>query len=256
MNPATSLIGLKPAVPLLELLLRIRQDMQARAAGPYRYIGMPDVDWVHCFNGGYGLCFDMLGVDEGADVLFGVWLRDIKLAWPGEGWEPAYLRECDGDQTRALRKYLDHVAEFRSLSPEALASLPWPSAEDVQFVTRAPRLQPTRVPPSTLDFLLEVRRVIGDTRGRLGLYIGPVEVKRMAGLIAGYRLCLGLVGARDEEYVRFERWLQETQGVPEGEEWPHSFLNASGGDPERAIRRLLECVVRFRALHSSGMGLS
>ncbi|WNG22589.1 hypothetical protein F0U62_00065 [Cystobacter fuscus] len=248
MNSSTpSPTGLKPAVPMLELLLRVREDMETRPVGPYRYIGMPDVDWVNCFKGGYRECLGVLGVDEGSDVLFGVWLRDVKLAWPGEGWEPAYLRECGGDQTRALRKYLDYVAEFRTLSPEDLSAISWRIPEDVQYATRAPQLMPTRAPQPTLDFLMEVRREIGDTEGRLGMFIGPITVRRMEGLIAGYRLCLGLVGARDEEYVRFERWLQDEKGVPAGQEWAQPFLTACQGDHEQAIRRLLGFAAEFRA---------
>jgi hypothetical protein len=249
MTPSSpSFTGLKPVVPLLEVLLRIRQDMEAREAGPYQYIGMPDVDWVNCFKNGYRECLRSLGVDEGPDVLFGTWLRDIKHAWPGEGWEAAYLREAGGDQTRALRKYLDYVAEFRTVSPAALASLPWSSPEDAQLATRPPRLTPTRKPSTTLDFLLEIRREIGDTEGRLGMFIGPITVRRMEGLIAGYRLCRGLVGARDEEYVRFERWLHEEKGLPAGQEWAQPFLAACQGEHEQAIRRLLGFVAEFRAV--------
>ena len=234
-------LGLKPMVPLLDLLLRIREDMMARPAGPYRYIGMPDVDRMMGFILGYQEVLGALDVEEGPDALFGSWLRDIKHAWPGEGWEVAYLRECEGEQTAALRKYLDAVAEFRTLSPETLASLPWRDAKDIQLATRAARWMPTRGPSHTLDFLLEIRR-----DGRLALFIGPIEVRRMEGLIAGYRLGLALVGARDEEYVRFERWLHERKEVPDGQEWPSSLLATYQGDPERAIRQLLEFAAEFR----------
>ncbi|MET0403590.1 MAG: hypothetical protein ABW123_14350 [Cystobacter sp.] len=249
MNPSGSPSpGLKPVVPVLDILLRIRQDMATRPAGPYQYMGMPDVDWAMSFILGYREVLHALGVEQGPDVLFGPWLRDVRQAWPGEGWEAAYLREFNGDQTRALSKYLDLVAEFRAIPTEALATLAWSNPEDGRHATLVPRLTPTRAPPSTLDFLLELRRDIGDTEGRLFLYIGPIQVKRMAGFIAGYRLCLALVGARDEEYVRFERWLHDEQGLPAGEEWPRPFLDASGGDPERAIRRLLDSAARFRGV--------
>ncbi|EPX64084.1 hypothetical protein D187_005217 [Cystobacter fuscus DSM 2262] len=248
MNPSTSSpTGLKPAVPLLELLLRIREDMEARLVGPYRYIGMPDVDWVNCFRGGYGACLHSMDVDEGPDLLFGTWFRDIKRAWPAEGWESVYLSECGGDQTRALRKFLDYVAEFRALSPEALAALPWNDPECDQLATSTPRLTPARMPATTLDFLMEIRQRIGDSVGRLFMFIGPITVRRMEGLIAGYRLCLGLVGARDEEYVRFERWLQDEKGVPVGQEWAQPFLAACQGDHEQAIRRLLGYAAEFRS---------
>lgn len=235
--------GLKPAVSLLDLLLSIRSDMAVRSKGPYRYIGMPNVDWVMGFILGYQEVLSRLGVEEGSDLLFGPWLRDIKHAWPTEGWEAAYLRECKGDQTGALRRYLEYVAEFRALSLETLTTLAWRNAEDAHLVFRANQWLPTRVPPCTLDFLLEIRR-----NGRLGLFIGPIKVERMEGLIAGYRLCLALVSGRDEEYASFERWLHEKKGVAEGEQWPPSCLAACQREPEQAIRRLLEFVAEFRGL--------
>jgi hypothetical protein len=97
-----------------------------------------------------------------------------------------------------------------------------------------------------LDMLLEIRREIGDVQGRLGMFIGDIDVKRMAGFIDGYRLCLALVGARDEEYPRFERWLQEEKGLPPGQEWTVPLLQAYQGDSEQAIRQLLEYAAEFR----------
>ncbi|HEX5748003.1 MAG TPA: hypothetical protein VFZ09_17310 [Archangium sp.] len=224
--------------------------MRNRTSGPCLYIGMPDVDRMACFIGGYGWCLHLLGVDEGPDALFGEWLLFIKKAWPGEGWEPAYLEEFHGDHRRALLKYLDFVAEFRALPPEALASIEWRGKGEHPSV-RVPSLVPVNPPQPTLDMLLGVRQEIGDRQGRLFLFIGPIEVKRMAGFIDGYRLCLALAGARDEEYPRFELWLQEAKGVPAGQDWTLPFLQACQGDAERAIRRLLECVVEFRSLHPS-----
>ena len=238
--------GLKPVVPVLDVLLRIREDMVTRLAGPYLYIGMPDVDFVNCFRGGYAECLQSLGVQTGADVLFGAWLRDIKQAWPAEGWESAYLRDCAGDHTRALRLFLDHVHEFRSLSARELTVLPWLVPEDAQLATRAIQLQPMHGPVSTLDFLLRIRREVDASPGQLFLFIGPIEVRRMAGLIAGYRLCLALTGARDEEYPRFERWLQEEKGLPPGQDWSQPLLSACQGDAEQAILRLLDFAVEFR----------
>ena len=242
----TSYAPVKPAVPLLDVLLRIREDMRSRKAGPYRYIGMPDVGRVTCFVGGYGECLRSLGVEEGADVLFGEWLYDVKRAFPGQGWEHAYLKEFHGDHDRALLKYLDFVAEFRALSPEALSSIPWRPG-GAQPATRVPSLIPIHPPKPMLDMLLEIRREIGDTPGRLGMFIGPIDVRRMAGFIDGYRLCLALAGARDEEYARFERWLQEEKGVPPGQDWTQPFLQSCQGDSEQAIRRLLEAAAEFRS---------
>ena len=237
---------LKPVLPLLEMLLRIREDMVARSTGPYLYIGKPDVDYVSCFKGGYAECLQSLGVQTGPDVLFGAWLRDIKQEWPAEGWESAYLRENAGDHTRALRRYLDHVAEFRALTSRELAALPWLVPEDAGLATRARHLQPTREPTSTLDFLLRIRREVEASPSRLFLFIGPIAVKRMAGLIAGYRLCLALAGARDGEYTRFEHWLQDEKGQPNGQDWSESFLAACPADVEQAIRRLLDLAAEFR----------
>jgi hypothetical protein len=228
------------------MLLRIREDMRSRTSGPYLYIGMPDVERVTCLVVGYWECLRSLGVEEGADALFRDWLRDVKRALPGQGWAKAYLEEFHGDQERALLKYLDHVAEFRDLPPEALASIPWRYSGE-HPAARVPSWSPVRPPQPTLDMLLEVRREIGEVPGRLGMFIGDIEVKRMAGFIDGYRLCLALAGARDEEYARFERWLQEEKGVPPGQEWMLPLLQACQGDAEQAIRRLLEYVVEFRS---------
>jgi hypothetical protein len=237
----------KPMVPLWDVLLHIRQDILSRASGPYLHIGMPNVEWVTCFVLGYGECLRAGGVREGTDVLFGEWFRDVKKAWPGQGWGPAYLQEFHGDQTRALLKYLDYVAEFRELSPEALASIPW-YAQGQHPATMTPTWVPAHRPKPTLDLLLEIRQEIGDVPGRLGLFIGAVDVRRMAGFIDGYRLCLALSGARDEEYARFEQWLHEAKDLPPGAAWPQFFLHVHGGDSEQAIRQLLGFAAEFRSV--------
>ena len=246
MNPMSATpVEPKPLVPLWDVLLRVRQDILGRASGPYLYIGTPDVEWMTCFVLGYVECLRSSGVDEGADVLFGEWLRDVKKAWPGEGWAAACLRESHGDQTRALLTFLEAVAEFRALPPEALARIPWHGG-GAHPATALPSWRPTQKPPSTLDLLLGIRREIGDVPGRLSLFIGAVDVRRMAGFVDGYRLCLALGGARDEEYARFERWLHEARALPAGEPWPRPLLAACGGDSERAIRRLLDLAAEFQ----------
>jgi hypothetical protein len=238
-------VEVKPAVPLLDVLLRIRQDMRGRTAGPYLYIGKPDVDRMECFVVGYGECLHSLGVEKGTDSLFRDWLRDVKKALPGQGWGKAYLEESHGDQDRALLKYLDFVAEFRALPPEALASIKWHYRGEHPAI-RVPSWTPVHPPKPMLDMLLEIRREIGDVPGRIGMFIGDADVRRMAGFIDGYRLCLALAGARDEEYARFERWLQEEKALPPGQEWTLPLLQACQGDSEQAIRRLLEYAAEFR----------
>jgi hypothetical protein len=242
--------ALKPAVPLLDVLLRIRQDMLSREAGPYLYIGMPDAQWVRCFVSGYERCLHFLSVEEGPDALFRDWLRDVRGALPGQGWPHAYLEMFGGDHRRAVLHYLDFVAEFRALSLQTLSAMDWPFAEEPHPASRLPSWVPTRPPTSTLDMLLEIRREIGDTPGRLGMFIGYISVSRMAGLIDGHRLCLTLAGSRDEEYFHFERWLHEHKAVPSGQSWPPFFLQSCGSDDEQAIRQFLAVVAEFRGLES------
>ena len=214
--------------------------------GPHLHIGMPDAQWFNCFALGYKHCLHYLGVEEGTDALFRDWLRDVRKALPGQGWELAYLAMFEGDHRRAILHYLDFVAEFREQPPEVLAAMDWPYG-GAHPTAQTPSWAPTRSPTSTLDMLLEVRREIGDTEGRLSMYIGDITVTRMAGLIDGHRLCLALAGLRDEEYFRFERWLHTHHAVPAGQSWTQSFLAACQGDPELAIRRLLDAVPDFRA---------
>ncbi|MBN1204094.1 MAG: hypothetical protein JXB05_04110 [Myxococcaceae bacterium] len=227
---------------LVEVLLQIRGDLRVHQAPPDLYMGIPNVGWIKGFTVGYWRCTCQLGMAEGQDQLFNLWLHDVKKAWPAEGWAEAYLREFDGGHTRAVRKYLDYVAEFRSLSPEELAAMPMSSAER-SCLGKSPTMRPTQPPVATLDDLLEIRRV-----GRILMYIGEVRVERMAGYIDGYRLCLALAGLKDEEYLRFERWLQDTGRVPPGHTWVEAFLQATHGDHEAAIHRLLDCAAEFRAL--------
>lgn len=234
--------GTKAPPTLVEVLLQIRNDVRVRQSPPYLYLGIPNAGRVRCFTDGYSWCARHLGMDEGQDQLFGLWLRDVKKAWPAEGWAEAYLREFDGDHTRAVRKYLDYVAEFRGLSPEQLAAMPL-NAQERSRLGRPPAMQPTQPPVSTLDELLEIRRV-----GRILIYIGEARVERMAGYIDGYRLCLALAGLKDEEYPRFERWLQDSGRLPPGHAWEQAFLQAAHGAHEVAIQLFLDCAAAFRSL--------
>ncbi len=244
-HPATP-VEVKAAVSLLDLLLRIRQDLRERTVGPFAYIGMPDAEWMTCFVHAYAEGLGALGVEEGTEALFGSWYREVKRAWPGQGWAPVYLDEFAGDHRLAILKFLDFVAEFRTLSPEALAAVPWYD-DPPHPSTRTASWLPTRVPRPTLELLREVREKIGDVPGRLSMFIGDISVGRMAGFIDGYRLSLGLAGMKDEEFPRFEQWLQARGDVPPGQTWPRPFLDACQGDAERAIRRLLGRVADFRA---------
>jgi hypothetical protein len=167
------------------------------------------------------------------------WLQEAGKTLPGQGWWSAFLQKFDSDEGQVLRAYVDVAAEFRALNPDALVSLTWryggslpdPSVQRLSAATSR----------SVMDVLLELRRV-----GRILMYIGEARVERMAGYIDGYRLCLSLAGLKDEEYQRFERWLQDTGRVPRGHTWEDSFLQTAGGDHEAAIHQLLDCAAEFR----------
>ena len=242
MNQSPRSPAAKALPTLVDVLLQLRSDRRARPSPPCLYMGVPNVGRLKGFTVGYWRCTCHLGMDEGQDQLFNLWLHDVKKAWPAEGWAEAYLREFDGDHTRAVRKYLDYVAEFRGLSPEQLAAMPM-NTEERSRLGRLPAMRPTQPPVATLDELLEIRRV-----GRILMYIGETRVERMAGYIDGYRLCLSLAGLKDEEYLRFERWLQDTGRAPPGQAWEDALLQAAHGDHEAAIHRLLDGAAEFRAL--------
>ena len=111
MNPSgSSSPGLKPAVPLLDILLRLRQDMATRPAGPYQYIGMPDVDWVMGFILGYREVLHALGVEQGPDVLFGPWLRDVRHARTRKLQNRGFSCRHLGKMSRSLLKYSQGMA--------------------------------------------------------------------------------------------------------------------------------------------------
>ncbi|QRN96330.1 hypothetical protein JRI60_46200 [Archangium violaceum] len=245
MSPQTDLPAApRQAVPLLDVLLRIRQDVQEKRTGPYIYIGMADVARLSTFCVGYTQCMSSLGVHEGSDVLFHDWLEILTNPQRGRAWDGRFLDECGGDHERAVRKYLDRVAEFRSLSPEVLAAIPY-HGEGEHPWNELPSLRPTTPPVSTLDMLLEARQAIGDVEGRLAMLIGDIKVQRMAGLIDGYRLCLELSGTQDKEYARFEQWLHQEKELPPSQTWEQPLLRASHGAHEKAIRGLLDAAAEF-----------
>ncbi|WP_257457494.1 hypothetical protein [Archangium lipolyticum] len=245
MSPQSNLPATpRQVVALLDVLLRIRQDVQEKRTGPYVYIGMADAARLSTFSIGYTQCMCSLGVHEGSDVLFHDWLEILTNPQRGRAWDGRFLDECGGDHECAVRKYLDRVAEFRSLSPEALAAIPY-HGQGAHPWNQRPSLLSTNPPVPTLDMLLEARQAIGDVEGRLAMIIGDIKVQRMAGLIDGYRLCLELSGTRDEEYARFEQWLHREKELPPWQTREQSLLQASHGDHEKAIRGFLENAAEF-----------
>ncbi|WP_232293398.1 hypothetical protein [Stigmatella aurantiaca] len=206
--------------------------------------GQPGVSRTVGFTAGYLDCSGDLGVGDREHSAFDGWIQEAGKTLPGQGWWSAFLQKFDSDERQALRAYVDAASEFRALSPAALASLTW------RYGGSPPEPAIPRTLAATsralLDVLLEMRRV-----GRILMYIGDARVERMAGYIDGYRLCLSLAGLKDEEYLRFERWLQDTSRVPLGHTWEDAFLQAAHGDHEAAIHRLLDCGAEFRALSSA-----
>jgi len=97
-----------------------------------------------------------------------------------------------------------------------------------------------------LDYLLRMRR--DALVGRLAMHIGEPSVDRMQGFITGYNACLVSNGITDEEYGQFREWLRERGEFPT-EGWDAKYLRDCNGDHEQAIRKYLDFVAEFIALH-------
>ncbi|HEX5750256.1 MAG TPA: hypothetical protein VFZ09_28755 [Archangium sp.] len=100
-------------VYLLDYLMRMRGAMQKGLLA--MYLGDIDVTRMVAFTDGYRACQSANGVEDEEYGLFRDWLRDVKQEFPTEGWAAKYLRDCDGDHERAIRKFLDFAAEFVAL---------------------------------------------------------------------------------------------------------------------------------------------
>jgi methylphosphotriester-DNA--protein-cysteine methyltransferase len=96
-------------VYLLDYLMRLRQE---KTRGLLLNMGEVNVTRMVAFTDGYRACQRANGINDEEYGLFRDWLRDVKQEFPTEGWAAKYLRDCDGDHERAIRKYLDFVAEF------------------------------------------------------------------------------------------------------------------------------------------------
>lgn len=103
--------GGSAADSLLDELLLIRSDFSRLLM----YIGEPHVLAMHGFILGYHACLGMRGVEDVRYCRFREWLRGVKQELPLEGWYVKYLRDCDNDHIRAIRKLLDLAAEFAAL---------------------------------------------------------------------------------------------------------------------------------------------
>ncbi|MFE8603173.1 hypothetical protein [Archangium violaceum] len=99
-------------VYLLDYLMRLRQE---KTRGLLLDMGEINVIRMSAFIDGYLSCEDANGIKDEEYRRFFQWLRDVKHELPGEGWDVKYLRDCDGDHERAIRKFLDFAAEFVAL---------------------------------------------------------------------------------------------------------------------------------------------
>jgi hypothetical protein len=97
---------------MLDFLMRLRQE---KSRGLLLEMGDINVTRMAAFVAGYLSCQDINGIKDEEYRRFFLWLRDVKHEFPGEGWDVKYLRDCDGDHERAIRKFLDFAAEFVAL---------------------------------------------------------------------------------------------------------------------------------------------
>jgi hypothetical protein len=100
-------------VYLLDYLMRMRGALMKGLLA--MYLGDIHVTRMVAFTDGYRACQSANGVEDEEYGLFHDWLRDVKHEFPTEGWAAKYLRDCDGDHERAIRKFLDFAAEFVAL---------------------------------------------------------------------------------------------------------------------------------------------
>ncbi len=99
-------------VYMLDYLMRLRAE---GTRGLLLNMGEVNASLVVAFTDGYLTCQSANGLEDEEYIRFRNWLRDVKHEFPPEGWDVKYLRDCDGDHERAIRKFLDFVAEFVAL---------------------------------------------------------------------------------------------------------------------------------------------
>ncbi len=97
---------------MLEYLMGLREPLQRQML---LHVGDINIHRLAAFVSGYRACQSTNGLVDEEYIRFRDWLRDVKQEFPGEGWDEKYLRDCEGDHERAIRKFLDFVAEFVAL---------------------------------------------------------------------------------------------------------------------------------------------
>ncbi|WNG24410.1 hypothetical protein F0U62_10595 [Cystobacter fuscus] len=99
-------------VGLLDALLWLRQRMD-QGHELSLLTGARSIDSLYCFTIGWVRNTLYNRQKDPSLASFWDWLRDVKKEFPGEGWHVKYLRDCQGDHMRAVRKFLDLAAEFK-----------------------------------------------------------------------------------------------------------------------------------------------
>jgi len=100
---------------LIDEFLVMRRKFIANPEGLCIYIGELNIYLFEGFIAGYRACQGVHGIKDERYERFWEWLRGVKEELPTEGWWAKYLRDCDNDHLRAIRKLLDLVAEFHAM---------------------------------------------------------------------------------------------------------------------------------------------
>ena len=109
--------GVAEISSLVDELLLIRRDFSRLLM----YIGEPHVLSMNGFMLGFHACLGVRGIEDERYYRFREWLRNEKNELPLEGWHGKYLRDCDDDHMRAIKKLLDLAAEFDAADRQVAA---------------------------------------------------------------------------------------------------------------------------------------
>jgi hypothetical protein len=111
------------------------------------------------------------------------------------------------------------------------------------------RGESVRKPVGTLEYLLRIHQDI-QCPGRVFIYFGDILINRFVGFVEGYRACMQENELPDDGYSAFLRWLQEVKRHAAEPDWTVRFPRGSQESQEDAIRRYLDLVAEFVALHT------
>jgi hypothetical protein len=98
----------------------------------------------------------------------------------------------------------------------------------------------------TLDELMDLRSKARQGQPCRDLF-GAERFHDMSSYFWGYSLCCSQNGFRDYEYGAFLDWLGDIRREF-SESWRNDYVEASGGDHEKAMMRWLDFVAEFREL--------